>query len=181
MNPLPRLRLIAVLLMSSSLSPLAACTDAGSRADTGASPAGAALNFDRLRCASRTGRRTCERYNASVAELIANPRDFHGKPVRVIGYAHVEAEANALYVGETDYAHAIHRNGLWLNAPPGADSLSDAYVLVEATFDASSQGEFAGWSGTLKDVTRMARGTGRADRRDGDSTPPAGSRPPRSP
>lgn len=152
MNSSLRIPIVALPLLAT----LAACTDAGSRGEAGPA-AGAALNFDRLRCASRTGRRTCDLYNASVAELIANPREFHGRKVRVIGFVHIEPEASALYLGEADFRHAIHRNGIWLNAPAGADSLGDRYVRVEATFDASSQGEFARWSGTLKDVTLLAR------------------------
>jgi hypothetical protein len=171
MTTRPRFRLAALLLAAS----LPACTDAGSRGDAGAPSAGAALTFDRLRCASRTGRRTCDLYHASVAELIANPREFHGKPVRVVGFMHIEPEASGLYLGEADFRHAIHRNGIWLNSPPGADTLSDSYVRVEATFDASSQGNFGKWSGTLKDVTHLSRWT--ETNGPGDAPGPTGSEP----
>ena len=152
MNLNPRLPLVAVLFASV----VAGCAGADSSGDGGPPSAGAALNFDRLRCASRTGRRTCELYNASVAELIANPRDFHGRKVRVVGFVHLEPEASALYLGEADYRQAIHRNGIWLNAPAGGDTLNDRYVRVEATFDATAQGNFGKWSGTLKDVTALS-------------------------
>ena len=73
--------------------------------------------------------------NVSMVQLIANPKAFHGKWVRVIGFCHLEFEGNALYLHRDDYERAISRNGVWLNAPEGKEGLSNQYVLVEGVFE----------------------------------------------
>ena len=98
--------------------------------------------------------------NVSLVQLIATPRDFHGKLVRVRGFCHLEFEGNALYLHRDDPEWGILRNAVWLalDWPPVPDDqktlraqLSDRYVLVEGVFDAKS-GDF---SGSLGDIQRI--------------------------
>jgi len=39
--------------------------------------------------------------------LIANPKDYHGKIVRVIGFVRLEFEGNAIYLHQGDYKHSL--------------------------------------------------------------------------
>ncbi len=72
--------------------------------------------------------------SVSLIQLIASPREWDGKLVRVIGFCRLEFEGHALYLHKQDFDQAIPNNGVWLGAPwPVPDSLvylSDEYVLV---------------------------------------------------
>ena len=114
------------------------------------------LSIDSLRCVMEGPAKSCALYGVSVYELIAKPVEYHGKRVRVLGFAHFEFEGNGLYAHREDYEHQLTRNGLWLARPLGTpDSAQDRYVLVEGTFNARMQGHFGMWSGSLLNVTRL--------------------------
>jgi hypothetical protein len=102
-----------------------------------------------------------ERVDVSMVQLIANPGEFHGRPVRVIGFCHLEFEGDALYLHREDFEHSIFRNAISLslpNAPPGEPRGSrDEYVLLEGTFEANIRGHMGAYAGALKDVTRFER------------------------
>jgi hypothetical protein len=135
-----------------------ACERSASHSQTSMPPSGQ-LSVDSLRCGARDLAGGCRLYDVSIIDLIARPAEFHGKVVRVSGFAHFEFEGNSLYLTRDDYLHGVYRNGLWLDPPTGlapmADSLNDRYVLVEATFDALDQGHMGLWSGSLLNVSRM--------------------------
>jgi hypothetical protein len=90
----------------------------------------------------------------SLVQLIANPREYHEKLVRVIGFCRLEFEGDALYLHREDFEQGITKNAVWLDIEPPASvspqNLSDGYVLVEAVFDAESKGHMDLFSGTLK-------------------------------
>jgi hypothetical protein len=54
--------------------------------------------------------------DCSLINLIATPEWYHGKKVRVIGYAVTEFEQYVLYFSETDADRLIARNGVWLSS-----------------------------------------------------------------
>jgi hypothetical protein len=99
--------------------------------------------------------------DVSLVQVIANPSDFHRKAVRVTGFCRLEFEGNALYLHREDFERGIAKNAVWLRlgwpVPESRRSLSDEYVLVEATFDADARGHFDLFSGELIDITRMER------------------------
>jgi hypothetical protein len=99
--------------------------------------------------------------DVSLVRLIASPDEYNGKLVRLIGFCHLEFEGNALYLHEEDYTRGIAKNGVWLSVgwpvPEKWRSLNNQYVIVEATFDASSLGHLGSFSGSLKDVRRLDR------------------------
>lgn len=144
-----------VLLASFGALSLCACQgNSDIAAKAGASSD--ALSIDSLRCVAQGPANTCVIFGVSVYELIANPVEYHGKRVRVFGFAHFEFEGNGLYAHREDYEHQLNRNGLWLEQPLGTpDSVQDKYVLVEGTFNARMRGHFGMWSGSLLDVTRL--------------------------
>lgn len=104
--------------------------------------------------------------DVSLLQLIANPRQFHGKLVRVIGYLRLEFEGNALYLHREDYMHAISRNGIWVNLPlkwPHEKAINNKYVIVEGVFDAKNQGHMGMFSGELSSIQRADQWSDPAD------------------
>jgi hypothetical protein len=109
----------------------------------------AELSLNSLRCVQPEAGRGCALYSVSMLELITQPREWHGKRVRVIGYVHFHDEENQLYTSAEDWYRLIESNSLRI--PPSLDvrdSLNHRDVLIEATFD-------AGAGGSLKEVTRI--------------------------
>ena len=94
--------------------------------------------------------------DVSMVQLIANPKEYHGKFVRLIGFASVEFEGTAVYLHQDDYKYDIPKNGLWLDIDFQRQKKFDGrYVLVEGTFDAERKGHHGIFSGTIKDVKRL--------------------------
>lgn len=97
--------------------------------------------------------------DVSLISLIARPSEFDGKLVRVIGFARLEFEGNAIYLHREDYLQGITRNGLWLDvrsaSKKSATRVSDGYVIVEGVFSMKDQGHLGLWSGSIQKITRM--------------------------
>ncbi len=95
----------------------------------------------------------------SLARLIANPKDYDGKVVRVIGFVSLEFEGNAIYLHQDDYKLNIYKNGLWIDVSDDIQKKKpdfDAkYVLVEGTFNAKETGHMGLWSGSIQKITRF--------------------------
>jgi len=94
-----------------------------------------------------------------LVQLIANPKDYHGKVVRVVGFARLEFEGDALYLHQDDDKHNITKNGLWLEVTADlrkrqAD-YDQKYVLLEGTFNAKETGHLGRWSGSIQKITRI--------------------------
>ena len=102
-----------------------------------------------------------EPMDVSLVQLIANPSEYHGKLVRVIGFCRLEFEGDALFLHREDFEQGLTKNAVWLDVgwpvPENYRGLSDRYVLVEAIFDAEEHGHMGLFSGELKKVTRMSR------------------------
>lgn len=47
--------------------------------------------------------------SVSLVQLIANPKIYHGKFVRVVGFVSVRFEGKAVYLHEDDYRHGIQK------------------------------------------------------------------------
>src|SRR5262245_48410663 len=60
------------------------------------------LSIDSLRCGQSDDHGLCNLYDVSLYELITRPAEFHGKRVRVIGFAHFEFESNGLFPHRED-------------------------------------------------------------------------------
>ena len=99
-----------------------------------------------------------EPQDVSLLQLIANPNQYDGKLVRVIGFCRLEFEGNALYLNQADYEHSISKNGVWLQVgwpvPDNLRAASDEYVIVEATFSVGTPSSF---SGLLTGIKRLER------------------------
>ena len=55
--------------------------------------------------------------DVSLIQLIANPQAYDGKAIRIIGFVHLEFEAQVIYLHEEDFHHGLNRDGLWIDLP----------------------------------------------------------------
>jgi hypothetical protein len=99
-----------------------------------------------------------EPLDVSLVRLIANPEDYDGKIVRVIGFVRLEFEGDAIYLHQDDCRHGIPKNGLWIDVTDEVrkkrKDYDQKYVLLEGTFSAKDRGHFGLWSGSIQKITR---------------------------
>ena len=98
--------------------------------------------------------------NVSMVQLIANPQDFDGKKVRLVGFLRLEFEGDAIYLHRDDFENAITNNGLWINVPDDMTQrqrgeTNMTYVICEGVFRAGRHGHMALFAGEISDVTRL--------------------------
>ena len=91
----------------------------------------------------------------SLIRLIANPREYDGRYIRVYGYLHMEFERDALFIHREDCEQWLEPNSVDIGISKGAMSkkmrgLSDRYVFLEGKFYYRKGDE----KGTLWRVTR---------------------------
>lgn len=92
----------------------------------------------------------------SLVQLIANPKEYDGKFVRVIGFVSVEFEGTAVYLHQEDYKYDITQNAIWLEMDFERNKkLDQRYVLIEGTFDANHNGHRGLFNGSIKDIKRL--------------------------
>jgi hypothetical protein len=114
------------------------------------------LDSENPRCLQQgqvNGEITCKEYRVSIVELLANPAQWHGKNVVVIGFAAVSFEHSAIYLHRQDMEAGIMSNGLWLELPSGfapSGLEKGEYVLVRGKFDAKAGGHLDGFNGTIR-------------------------------
>lgn len=97
----------------------------------------------------------------SIVQLLAEPQQFNGRRVQVIGFVHLEFEGTAIYLSSEDYEHGIDKNGLWLSMSK-ADlevyrEINNSYAVVEGTFNADLKGHVGMWSGSIEKITMFKR------------------------
>lgn len=108
--------------------------------------------------ALRSGFADAQAVDVSMINLIANPKDFDGKKVRLIGYVRLEFEGDSIYLHRDDARQGNTRNGLWLDvALPQKQRMrvNNRYAIVEGVFSMDEQGHLGLWSGSIKNVTRL--------------------------
>jgi hypothetical protein len=94
----------------------------------------------------------------SIIQVLANPKEFDGKKVRLIGYLHFEFESYALWLHREDHVHGLpNRIDIDANAcADKVDQVNDQYVLLEGTFLILNKGT-AQKRHILMDITRCQR------------------------
>lgn len=97
-----------------------------------------------------------EPVDVSMVQLVASPEKFDGRAIRVIGFLHLEADGNVLYLHSEDCVYTLIKNSIWVNETPlMKKKFSDRYVLIEGTFDAQDHGFKGLWSGAISKITRV--------------------------
>ena len=96
--------------------------------------------------------------NVTMTQLIANPKTYDGKNIRVIGFLRLEFEGNVLYGHREDYENALLGNGIWVDANneiiKSKKDINLKYVLFEGIFSSTDKGHMDMWSGSLTNITR---------------------------
>jgi hypothetical protein len=99
-----------------------------------------------------------EPHDVSIIRLIAAPKDYAQKVVRVVGYLSIEFEGDAIYLHEEDFRRSLTTNALSIGATPETrkklEKLSGQYVIVVGVFDPSDHGHMGLFSGGIGDITR---------------------------
>ena len=105
----------------------------------------------------------------SLVQLIANPKDYDGKLVRVAGFLRLEFEGNAIYLHQDDYKHGIFKNGLWVDAREDyrkrASEFDQKYVELQGIFKANVEGHGNEWSGGIQRAYKFQVRSLRNDRK----------------
>jgi len=88
-------------------------------------------------------RETVKAIDVSLIQLIANPKDYDGKIVRVTGFLSLETEGNAIWLHQDDYRYAVCKNGLWIDVTDEivkkATEFDQKYVILQGTFNAKAK------------------------------------------
>ena len=99
-----------------------------------------------------------EPVDVTLVQLIANPQQFDGKLIRVIGFLRLEFEGNVLYLHREDYENAILGDGIWVDVTPEikkrSKTLNMNYVLLEGIFSSHDRGHMGMWSGAILKISR---------------------------
>jgi hypothetical protein len=100
-----------------------------------------------------------EPLDVSIVQLIANPKDYDGKVVRVIGFVKLDFEGDAVYLHKEDYKHGVSKNGLWIQVTDeirkDRKKFDEKYVLVEGIFNARDTGHMGLFSGSIQKISRF--------------------------
>lgn len=97
----------------------------------------------------------------TVADLLAAPRRYDGKRVRVTAVARIEFEGNALYASRDALARQDATKAVWLAVdwPVSAEirALDGHSIVVEGRFVTTVTGHFGAYRGAVVDITRCER------------------------
>ncbi|WP_256080403.1 hypothetical protein [Massilia sp. YIM B04103] len=106
-----------------------------------------------------TNAKSSELGDVSMIQLIANPQQYDGKPIRLIAFLNLEFEGNALYLHREDFDKSLLSNAVWISLDDqqtrAAKKLNGGYVLVEGIFNAKDRGHLGIFSGSIQRVTRI--------------------------
>ena len=75
-------------------------------------------------------------YEASLVEVLVNPKKLTGKRVTVTGFYHHEIESSAVYLSKDDAKFGVIRNAVWLGEVKSVDQdrlfaeLNDVFIEV---------------------------------------------------
>ncbi len=96
----------------------------------------------------------------TIIHLIATPKKYDGKLVRVVGVGNLEFEENAIYLSKDDLSYRVY-NAVWLDFDNNttlsyaeAKKHNGKYVIVEGIFDKDHSGHMGLFHGAITNITR---------------------------
>lgn len=92
-----------------------------------------------------------------MVQLIAEPEQFHGKRIAVVGFLNIEFEGNALYLHREDFRNRIGDNAIGVNVTPNwlpkTQCRNQGYVRLVGIFNAKNTGHMGGHSaGSIEEI-----------------------------
>ena len=105
-------------------------------------------------------------YSVSLINLIANPKQFHGKKVSATGWVRLEFESTMIYLTEADYEKYNRENGIridngkyWNDEKEeySNNALNGKYCIIKGIFEFDEDYWFqiGGAAGRITDVERL--------------------------
>ena len=94
----------------------------------------------------------------SLIQLIATPKKFNNKQVRVAGFLQLEFEGNALYLHQEDAQFVMTANAVWIEMSDemraNPNKFHNKHVCIDGVFNANGHGHMALFTGVIEDVSR---------------------------
>jgi hypothetical protein len=107
------------------------------------------------RCVARGMDASCELFEVALTELIAVPEKFHGRKVRVIGYATLTFEGNTLCPSGRSLSG---KECVWLDIEGLEDpGFRKGHALIEGHFDGEARGHLGCCGGGIRGISRFER------------------------
>jgi hypothetical protein len=93
----------------------------------------------------------------SILQLLAQPEQFHGARVQVVGFVSVEREATAVYLHKEDFLQGLTPNAIWLDLEGAKVSVpqKSGYTIVEGRFDPTQHGHMGLFAGGIDQIDRL--------------------------
>jgi hypothetical protein len=96
----------------------------------------------------------------SMIRVLANPQEYDGKRIAVVGFLGLHKDGNILYLHREDEEMALYKNGLTVDfnsslTPDDLARINMHYVYLGGVFDAQNQGTGLGSSGTIKNAVNV--------------------------
>jgi len=96
--------------------------------------------------------------DVSFIQLLADPDEYDGEWIRVIGVGNLEEENNCLCLGKDDLTYCTG-NAFWIELDSGisyqdSKKYNGEYVVVEGIFDADNKGHMDAFCGAIVEIRR---------------------------
>ena len=96
--------------------------------------------------------------DVSFIQLLADPDEYDGAWIRVIGVGNLEEENNCLCLGKDDLTYSTG-NAFWIELGSGVSyqdskKYNGEYVIVEGIFDADNRGHGDAFCGAIEEIRR---------------------------
>lgn len=96
----------------------------------------------------------------SLIRVLANPQEFDGKRIAVVGFLGLHKDGNILYLHREDEEMGLYKNGLAVefDYPLTSEDIARMnmhYVYLGGVYDTHYQGPGLGSSGTIKNAVNV--------------------------
>ncbi len=96
----------------------------------------------------------------SIIRVLANPQEFEGKRIAVVGFLVLHKDGNMLYLHREDEEMGLYKNGFTVDfdsplTPDDIARMNMHYVYLGGVYDTHYQGPGLGSSGTIKNAVNV--------------------------
>jgi len=93
--------------------------------------------------------------STSIIKLISNPEQFNNKPIRIIGFLHLEFEGNAIFLHKEDFENRNNQNAFYLILPSKLEEqiikekANNSYISLTGIYKMNQHGHLGLWPGEI--------------------------------